>query len=142
MRKPVRNSSCVLNGMMETVESTLKENGVEDANIHKESFSSSKPKEKTEEAKPRNVKIKIYGEEHNITVHPEETIIMASMREGQDPPYSCQIGACSTCRAKVLSGQVKMDENEGLTEQEVADGYVLSCTARPLSDDVYVDFDV
>jgi ring-1,2-phenylacetyl-CoA epoxidase subunit PaaE len=77
-----------------------------------------------------------------MLVEPEETIVMAAMREGMEPPYSCQIGACSTCRAKVITGKVKMDENEGLTEQEVADGYVLSCTARPLSDDVYVDFDV
>ncbi len=133
---------CGPSGMMETVESTLKEAGVVDKNIHKESFNTTPPKKQEEEVKARKVKIRIYGEEHEIIVEPKETIIMASMREGQDPPYSCQIGACSTCRAKVLSGKVKMDENEGLTDQEVADGYVLSCTAHPLTDDVYVDFDV
>ncbi len=133
---------CGPSGMMETVESTLKEDGVVDKNIHKESFNATLPKKQEEEVKAHKVKIRIYGEEHEIMVEPEETIIMASMREGQDPPYSCQIGACSTCRAKVLSGKVKMDENEGLTDQEVADGYVLSCTAHPLTDDVYVDFDV
>ncbi len=130
-------------GMMETVETTLMESGVTDRNIHKESFNAPAVKnDNQQENKARKVKIKIYGEEREMLVEPEETIVMAAMREGMEPPYSCQIGACSTCRAKVITGEVKMDENEGLTEQEVADGYVLSCTARPLSDDVYVDFDV
>ncbi len=133
---------CGPDGMMATVTEALEENGVDEKNIHKESFGTSKPKKKQEEEVARKVKIKLYGEEHEIIVHPEETIVMASMREGQEPPYSCQLGTCSTCRAKVISGKVKMDENESLTDQEVAEGYILSCTARPLSDDVYVDFDV
>jgi len=89
----------------------------------------------------RKVKIRIYGEEKVITVKPEETITIAAKNAGLQPPYSCQIGACSTCRAKVITGKVIMDEREALTDEEMQQGYVLTCQAHPISEDVYINFD-
>ena len=68
-------------------------------------------------------------------------MLTAAQREGQDPPFSCQIGACSTCRAKLISGKVYMDERDSLTDEEIEEGYVLTCQAHPLTDDVVIDYD-
>jgi ring-1,2-phenylacetyl-CoA epoxidase subunit PaaE len=56
-------------------------------------------------------------------------------------PYACKGGVCSTCRAKVLSGSVTMKKNYGLTDEEVAEGYVLTCQSVPTSGDVALSYD-
>ncbi|MFZ9870645.1 MAG: 2Fe-2S iron-sulfur cluster-binding protein [Candidatus Kapaibacteriota bacterium] len=89
----------------------------------------------------KRVKIRMYGEEHEFDVRPEETILTAAQRADIDPPYACQIGACCTCRAKLLSGKVQMDEREALSDEEIAEGYVLTCQSHPLTDDVFADYD-
>lgn len=91
--------------------------------------------------KVRRVKIRLYGEEHEFEVQPEETILSAAQRADIDPPYACQIGACCTCRAKILSGAVRMDEREALSDEEIAEGYALTCQSHPLTDDVFADYD-
>lgn len=60
---------------------------------------------------------------------------------GLPAPYACKGGVCTTCRAKVLSGTVEMKKNFGLTEQEIAQGYVLTCQAVPTSDAVSLSYD-
>jgi ring-1,2-phenylacetyl-CoA epoxidase subunit PaaE len=60
---------------------------------------------------------------------------------GLPAPYACKGGVCSTCRAKVLSGTVTMKKNYGLTDEEVAEGYVLTCQSVPTSDDVALSYD-
>ncbi len=89
----------------------------------------------------RSVKVKLYGEVHQIDVEPDETIVTALQKNGAEPPFSCQIGACSTCRAKVISGSVLMDEREALTDEEIQDGLILSCQAHPTSDNCFIDYD-
>ncbi|MGI4734068.1 MAG: 1,2-phenylacetyl-CoA epoxidase subunit PaaE [Janthinobacterium lividum] len=69
------------------------------------------------------------------------TILDALLETGVDAPYSCKNGMCSTCRARVVAGQVAMDVNYALSAAEVAKGYVLTCQARPTSARVAVDFD-
>jgi ring-1,2-phenylacetyl-CoA epoxidase subunit PaaE len=63
------------------------------------------------------------------------------MEAGLEPPYSCRSGICSTCRAKLISGKVKMDEREGLTEDEIKMGYILTCQSHPLTSNVKVDYE-
>ena len=65
----------------------------------------------------------------------------AAMEKGADVPFSCKGAVCCTCRAKVMQGSVIMDANYSLSEDEVKEGYVLGCQARPASDKVVVDFD-
>jgi len=69
------------------------------------------------------------------------TILDALLETGADAPYSCKNGMCSTCRARVVSGQTEMDVNYSLSDTEVAKGYILTCQARPTSEQVTVDFD-
>ena len=70
-----------------------------------------------------------------------DTILDAALAVGADAPYSCKNGMCSTCRARVTAGTAAMDVNYSLDEAEVAAGYILTCQARPTSEQVRVDFD-
>ena len=55
--------------------------------------------------------------------------------------YACKSGVCTTCRAKILSGTVEMKKNYGLSQSEIAAGYVLTCQAVPTSDEVVLSYD-
>lgn len=71
-----------------------------------------------------------------------DSILDAAMENGADLPFSCKGGVCATCKAKVVKGEVEMDLNHSLTQQEVADGYILTCQAHPISEQVEIDFDL
>ncbi|MDZ4745627.1 MAG: ferredoxin--NADP reductase [bacterium] len=151
---------CGPTGMMDVVLAVLKGAGIDDKHIHREYFTIDKTalelnqadevesknvvKEETqmvEEVKTHSVTIKLYGKQHTFDVHPDETILSAAQRENLDPPYACQIGACCTCRARVLSGKVVMDEREALSDDEMAEGYVLTCQSHPVTSGVVADYD-
>lgn len=137
---------CGPSGLMQETAFALEELNVPKENIKKESFTVELPKEEVktninEEILTKKVKIILYNQENEMTVEPDETILTAAIREGYDPPFSCQIGACSTCRAKLISGTVIMDEHDALTDSEIEEGYVLTCQAHPTSDNVLVNFD-
>ena len=70
-----------------------------------------------------------------------DTILDAAMDEDVDVPFSCKGAVCCTCKAKVVEGKVSMDANYALSEEEVADGFVLACQAHPASAKVIIDFD-
>lgn len=70
-----------------------------------------------------------------------DNILDAAMEQGADLPFSCKGGVCATCKAKVIQGEVEMDMNYSLTEQEVADGMILTCQSHPVTENVEVDFD-
>ncbi len=71
-----------------------------------------------------------------------KTILETLDKEGYDAPYSCRGGVCCTCKAKVLEGSVKMDLNYTLTDEEVAEGYILTCQSHPASEKVSITYDV
>ena len=142
--------------MMDSVIKVLHDKGLPDERIHREYFTIDKHQESMETASSgpdkgqaeesneiitRKVKIKLYGEEYEYEVDPEETILTAAQREGIDPPYACQIGACCTCRAKIVSGKVVMDEREALSDDEIDEGYALTCQSHPTTDGVFADYD-
>ena len=70
-----------------------------------------------------------------------ETILDSAMNQGADVPFSCKGAVCCTCKAKVIEGKVVMDANYSLSDQEVEEGYVLTCQSHPASESVVVDFD-
>ena len=71
----------------------------------------------------------------------EGNILDSARAAGLPAPFACKAGVCATCRAKVTSGKVEMAVHYGLTDDEVADGYVLTCQSVPLGDGVAVDYD-
>jgi len=87
------------------------------------------------------VKIKLYTEEHEIDIEEDEVILTAALGKGLEPPFSCQIGACASCKALLKSGEVRSDWNDALTDDEIAQGFILTCQSHPLTDDVSIDYD-
>lgn len=134
--------------MMDVAIAELRKHGLADDRIHREYFTlsttsmtSDPATASSNELVTRRVRIRLYGQEHEFDVEPDETILSAAQRANLDPPYACQIGACCTCRAKLLQGTAIMDEREALSDDEIADGYVLTCQAHPTSDGVIADYD-
>ena len=70
-----------------------------------------------------------------------ENLLDAAMKNNADLPYACKGGVCSTCKAKIINGEVDMDINYALEPDEVENGYVLTCQSHPRSSEVIVDFD-
>ena len=63
------------------------------------------------------------------------------MEAGADVPFSCKGGVCCVCKAKVMEGEVEMDQNFSLSEDEVNQGFVLTCQSHPLTTNLVIDFD-
>ena len=82
------------------------------------------------------------GDEFEYTLSSEgDSILDSAIEQGADVPFSCKGAVCCTCRAKVIQGQAKMDQNFSLSEQEVEDGFILTCQAHPITKDILIDFD-
>jgi ring-1,2-phenylacetyl-CoA epoxidase subunit PaaE len=100
--------------------------------------------QKNEDSKPlvSDVTVKLDGISFEFTLPFEgKTILEAALEQGADLPYSCKGGVCSTCRAKLVEGQVAMDLNYALEPEEVDDGFILCCQSHPRTAKVVVDFD-
>jgi ring-1,2-phenylacetyl-CoA epoxidase subunit PaaE len=138
---------CGPEGMMKNVETLLYARNIPKEKIFKESFvqgtiDKSDKKEivaANEPLKAREVTIRYDGQEYKVMVPPNKAILETALDQGIDLPYSCQSGLCTACRGKALSGQVKLDEEEGLSQSERAEGYVLTCVGHPLTDDVVIE---
>jgi ferredoxin len=72
---------------------------------------------------------------------PGETLLESARRAGLTPPFSCEAGNCGTCMAKLTEGSATMRCNDALMDDEVADGYVLTCQAVPDTTNVTVDYE-
>jgi ring-1,2-phenylacetyl-CoA epoxidase subunit PaaE len=140
---------CGPEDMMHGVSAALQEAGMPKSNIKIELFAASIPKH---QHKPRvldkdarhdtQVTVIMDGNHTTFTMEKDkESILDAGIKAGIDMRYSCKGGVCSTCRCKVLDGQVEMDVNYALEDYEVARGFVLSCQSFPITDNVVVDFD-
>jgi len=91
---------------------------------------------------PGKVKIHFGGEVHDLMVGENQSILQAALQNNLQLPYSCRAGICSTCMAKCTSGKIVMAENDVLTENDLAKGWILTCTGHPVSDDVVIDFEI
>ena len=138
---------CGPEGMMKNVATLLKEHKIPTEKIFKESFvqgTIDKDKKQVEpstpeENKAREVTIRYDGNEYKIMVEPNRAILETALDLGIDLPFSCQSGLCTACRGKALSGKVKLDEEEGLSQSERDEGYVLTCVGHPMTDDVVIE---
>lgn len=70
-----------------------------------------------------------------------DSILDAALKQGADLPYACKGGVCTTCKAKLVEGEVEMEVNWGLEPDEVEKGFVLTCQSHPRTEKVVIDFD-
>jgi len=95
-----------------------------------------------QKAAGRTVKLTLEGRTRLVRFDADMGSILENARAvGLPAPFACKAGVCATCRAKLVQGEVTMKANYGLSAEEVAQGYVLTCQAVPLTDDVVLDYD-
>lgn len=141
--------ACGPEGIMDNVVAVLEELGVPGEKVHRESFYSAAANKAHDDAAhgitgglmTRDVRVILEGEESVVTVAPDKTILEAGLSQDLNMPYSCQSGLCTACRGRLLSGKVKMDEDSGLSPNEIEAGYVLCCVGHPLTDDVKISIE-
>ena len=144
---------CGPEAMIEATEQGLLQAGVPASRIYSERFTTgaamaakvqadvdAKPK-KQDAAKGIQLTVVIDGKQHEMALAQDEHVLDAALNAGLDLPYSCKAGVCCTCRGKVLQGQVAMDKNFTLEADEMAQGFVLTCQARALTNQLVISFD-
>ncbi|MDK3072213.1 2Fe-2S iron-sulfur cluster-binding protein [Sedimentitalea sp. JM2-8] len=136
--------------MMLGIASSLRAHGLSDAQIKFELFASAQPgrlarkaatQDGTATAKTTQASVTLDGTARSFTMEKDQTVLEAALENAIDAPYACKAGVCSTCRCKVIEGEVEMVANHALEDYEVQQGYVLSCQSFPVSDRVVVDYD-
>ena len=135
---------CGPGGMIEQAEKHLIAKGIDDKYIHREYFTTSEvsnTKSINGNVIPAHVEIELNKEIINIDVNGDKSILDELMDRKYNPPYSCSSGACSTCVAKLIEGEVMMKECYGLDDEEVKDGYILTCQSYPTSEKIKIKFE-
>lgn len=135
--------------MTETVRDTLASAGMPTQHIHFELFAAAGNVRKqearaaaAEHADMTDVTIIRDGISQTFSVKQNTlNLLDAGNEHGADLPFSCKAGVCSTCKCKVIEGEVDMDISIGLEDYEVQAGYILSCQSFPVSKQVVLDFD-
>jgi ring-1,2-phenylacetyl-CoA epoxidase subunit PaaE len=125
----------------------LTDRGVATDAIHDELFfagpidPSLLPPEPVDEVGAVTLSVTLEGRSSKVKMSPTTSILDAALRVRTELPYSCKGGMCASCKAHVVEGEVRMDKNYALVEEDLAAGFVLTCQAHPLGDAVVVDFD-
>ena len=135
--------------MMLAISNALKKHGLEKEKIRFELFASGQPgRAKTKAASSYMHqsgipgRVTLNGETRSLTINPDTSLLEAALENNIDAPFACKAGVCSTCRAKVLEGEVEMIANHALEDYEVEAGFVLSCQCYPISDKIVWDYDL
>ena len=136
---------------MLAIAASLREHGLSDDRIKFELFASSQPgraRRKVEAANGADhgaaceATVTLDGATRSFRFPKQgQSLLEAALENAMDAPYACKAGVCSTCRAKVLEGEVEMETNHALEDYEVRQGYVLTCQCYPLSDRIVVSYD-
>ena len=127
--------------MIENTKKALKNIDVPDERIFIESFGGTDTKDTTEGFDNAKLTAILDGETIQTKIPKGKTILRTLLDVGKEPPYSCEGGVCSTCVCKVTKGKVHMKNNLALTDKEVKHGYVLSCQAIPLTENIQVGYE-
>ena len=135
-------------GMIAGVQAALSDIGVPAERVHVERFNSAldgrpraPPPPPADLAAHAVATVVLDGRQTDVAVAGGESVLDAALRAGLDLPFSCKGGMCSTCRAKLVEGQAKMELNYSLEPWETQAGFVLTCQARPTSARVVIDYD-
>lgn len=131
---------------MDLVEQALEGDGVDPGRIHIERFTPGDPVGESADASasasaasaPTQVTIELDGRTETTSHHPGTTLLQTARQVGLPAPSSCEAGSCATCMAKLVDGEVTMYVNNALTDDEVAEGWVLTCQSVPTTPAVHV----
>jgi ferredoxin len=85
--------------------------------------------------------VRLERRKHKIPYHAGDTVLETARRGGLRPPSSCEAGNCATCMAHLDKGTVAMRANNALTQEDLDDGFILTCQSVPTSTEIVVDYD-
>ena len=88
-----------------------------------------------------DVALLVDGVKQSFTAARTLSILEAALAHGIDAPYSCKAGVCSTCKCKIIEGEIEMRANHALEDYEIAQGYALSCQTYALSDKIVAEYE-
>ena len=137
---------CGPGNMIKSVSKFLDLFGINDKKILYELFSSPVESKKEIISKAKIIKshvtVSVDGDDFDFELSEDGlTILDAALEAGADVPFSCKGGVCSVCKAKIMEGSASMDINYSLAEDDVEEGYILTCQAHPTSKNLVVDYD-
>ncbi len=137
---------CGPHGLVEDAERALRGLGVPRSRIHQEIFhvadaTTPAPVTTTAAATGGTVSATLDGRSGSWPTREGESVLETVLRNRSDAPYACKGGVCGTCRARLVSGEVRMDRNFALEPEELDGGYVLACQSHPVTEQVELDFD-
>ena len=127
---------CGPDPMMKIIQSGLDQFGVLPKQIQIERFVGKHLGENLKGSNEVNVSILLDGTTHELIIDGDQPILDQALMAGIDMPYSCKSGFCTACRGKVLSGKVDIKDADGLSEEEIAEGFALLCVGRALTPDL------
>ena len=137
--------------MMLGIASALKSHGVPDSRIKFELFKSDQPgrvrqrqagvSEAVSASRKVHVTATIDGTVHSFELNRGMPLLEGMIENSLDPPFACKAGVCSTCKCKLLDGEVEMTANHALEDYEVERGYILACQSHALTDRIAVQFE-
>ncbi|MDZ4792772.1 MAG: 1,2-phenylacetyl-CoA epoxidase subunit PaaE [Bacteroidota bacterium] len=138
--------------MIFSVKDFLQQKGIDKKKIHFELFTTPGQKKSgvvsqksgADSGPKSRISVKLDGRsfDFDLSLTSDTTILDAALKQGADLPFACKGGVCCTCKAKLLEGEVSMDVHWGLEEEEIEQGYILTCQSHPKTKTVVVDFDV
>lgn len=145
---PTRNISsyyylCGPGEFIENAKSSLLNNKIDAKSIHAEYFTtptssvSIKPIQNLETV---SLIVHLNHKTHELKIPGNKKILDSLLDAKLDPPFSCSSGACSTCIAKLIKGQVHMDVSLALEPEEIEQGYILTCQSRPLTAEIEIKY--
>ena len=130
----------------------LEQKGIDRKKIHFELFTT--PGRKSANGRRQTATEKEQGQKSKVSVkldgvmfdfalgYDSESILDAALKQGADLPFACKGGVCCTCKARLTEGEVSMDVHWGLEDEEVEQGYILTCQSHPKTERVIVDYDI
>lgn len=135
---------------MDCCQVMLREVGAPDRDVHVERFVSLSGDPFLEPVVPPSVdggevctlEVELDGVRSSVAWPSESTLLAALEAAGVEAPFSCREGRCGACTCTVLDGAVRMERNDVLTEEEVADGFALGCQSRPVTELVRVTYEL
>ena len=86
------------------------------------------------------VTIELDGKTDSVEHRAGTTILQTARQMGMSPPFSCEAGSCATCMGRLLEGTVEMKCNNALTDEEVEEGWILTCQTVPTSATIQVRY--
>ncbi len=141
---------CGPEAMIFCVKDYLQEKGIDAKKIHFELFTTPGSKQ---DKKPLKDEVQSSGIQTTVTIKLDgrslsfpmgstsNSILDEALKQGADLPFACKGGVCCTCKAKLLKGKVEMDVNWGLEQEEIEQGFILTCQSHPVTPEVLIDFD-